>query len=215
MATNLASGQICQVRVVCADSTSVQAGINIMHFLVGTITGGVMTDAQAVAIVDASLATVYKPWINNNATYRGAGVKILTPTQQVEAVSTTHAGAGTGGANALPQQSSGLVKFLTAQAGRNYRGRIYPPFPPTGAANSDGAMTGGAATGLQNIGNAWLALNPLINGPVTVVFIPVIYHRAPPALKGTTTPILSALAVQDFATQRRRGQLGRTNIPPF
>lgn len=211
MAQNLVNGMVLQFRALTIETVAIQIGINVLHYRVVNVAGGVVQDTHAALRISTGIAAAYKAWAANNVTYRGVGCKIIRPTQFLEVADTTLSGAGTGGANALPLQVSGLVKMTTALAGRHFRGRIYPAFPPANFATADGLLNAAGFTALSNLANAIPIAATVVNGAATAQLQLVVYNR----LTFVTTDVVTLTPINDFATQRRRGELGRNNIAPF
>lgn len=211
MAYNIATGDILECRVVCWEPNDNQLGLNVMHYLAGAPTGPV-TLGQAAVTLDGIIKAAYKAWLGNPAQYRGVGfTKIWPLPRTIEENTNASAGNGTGGANLAAQQASGLIQFRTGLAGHKGRGRIYPPFPPTAIQDADGNLTAGGATLVTAIGTAIGGGFTATGGGNNVGLTLCVYNRATHA----ATPITSFIVRQKFATQRRRGQYGRTNILPF
>lgn len=212
MANIVNVGTVCLAKVVCYDSTNLQVGINTLWYAVTAITGvPAITDAQLAGYLDGNVSAAYKAWINNNCSYRGVSVQIMAPVEFIAVNSIVGQGVGVGGATSLPNQVSGLLKFVTNKAGRAFRGRIYPPFPSTAWANANGELNAAGLAALGVIDIAIPAAHTIVSGANSATFQLVIWHRKTRTFDNVTaTP-----PVGEFATQRRRGQLGRTNLLPF
>ena len=115
----------------------------------------------------------------------------------------------------LPTAITPLVKLTTTMAGRPYRGRMYVPFPPLNAADTDQQVTAAYQALLVTWGNAFLSGISVSAGTSTYDFLPVIYHRKAAAggvPAANTFDIVTDWNVEAaFATQHRRGAFGRTN----
>jgi hypothetical protein len=148
----------------------------------------------------------------NNARYVGVALQRLSPLPlSVVITDNTNQANGTGGANELPLQVSGIVTLKTNLAGRANRGRMYIPFPPVAAQGTDGHPTNGYVTAVDTL--AAIAILPQTVGtaPNQVVLTPVVYHKR----LNTTTDITDKVARQRWATQRRRGDYGKPNPIPI
>jgi hypothetical protein len=208
----LAVNDILVSKVICYDTGNAQVGINNIWYQVSSVTGAsAINDGTWAVYFDGIMAPVYKAWINNNCSYRGVLVQVVAPTVYAAQISSANTGAGTGGANSLPDQVSGLIAFKTPLAGRGYRGRIYPPFPSTAWSNAAGQMNNAGFLVLGNIETAIPLSHTLTAGATSATLVQVIYHRK----TKTATQVLGQLPIEMFATQRRRGQEGRTNLIPF
>jgi len=204
--------EVLAMKVVCYDTVAFQLGLNVLHYRVSSIAGApAITDLAMVQALDAIFAPAYKPWMHNNAQYRGIIGQVIKPTEFVVQSSNANAGVGTGGANAAPDQVTGLVSCRTGLAGRANRGRFYPGFVPVAVLTAAGFLTAGGLIILQALAAAIPLTKAITAGANTTTITLCIYHRA----TSTTTDINSLIAVNAFATQRRRGSLSRTNTIPI
>lgn len=209
MAQALANGMILSARIVCAAGD--QIGVNVLWYVVSGVSGAPHLDSEVATALDNALAVPYKTWLTVNANYRGVGVSIVKPVRFVEVIGNAGAGAGTTAGDMLPRQISGLISFLTPNAGHQYRGRIYPPFLPRTYTDANGKALALLATNLAGIRAAIPNLITLGAIPNVTNLQHVIYHRK----TNTTTPVNFYLSHTLTATQRRRGDEGRTNVTPF
>lgn len=195
-----------------------QLGLNTRYFLVVSLTGTAPTEATFVATLDAIIAPLYKPAMHNSAQYIGTDIQNISGVIPfpVQIGTQSNIGNGTGGAGTLPSQVSGIYTVRTALTGRSYRGRQYIPFPPA-AAVLGGTLpepTGAYQTLMLNIGNALVANQTYSSGGATIVVTWGLRHQRPAGIAGTFTPSTVIVAPQAFATQKRRGDYGRTNPQP-
>lgn len=213
MAAILNVNDILLCKVVCQDAALVQVAINTLHYQVTSVAGGApnATDALFNTALDNALQAAYKAWMNNNVQYRGVITQKIRPTILAPVFTTANAGPGVGGANSTPDQVSGLITLRTAFAGRKFRGRIYPPFPPTAFVSATGGMTAGGVTAIGNIASSIPTAIATVNGAVTTITTLIVYHRA----TFTGDPVQTKAGVTGWATQRRRGMEGRTNLSPI
>jgi hypothetical protein len=153
-----------------------------------------------------------------SAAYRGTGVKNITPFPTQEFVSIGSAGPGLAGGTEIPQQVSYLVNLKSIFSGRGFRGRFYPGFVTSTHVNTSGNINAAGITAIQ-----LLAANTPITRTITVgadsTSIQFVILRRTAA--GVPLPPLSFVDVTTvnarlaFATQRRRGDFGRTNQAPL
>jgi hypothetical protein len=212
-------GDVLELRVVCqVTSPSPQVSENVFHAVVGAVTGGGVSQAAIAVWYDLLIAGAYKTIMAAAATYRGVMVQKIWPLPRVVAEYTiASAGAGLSSVPILPLQTAGLLRAKTNIAGRAFRGRQYLPFPSQNQQDVDGTPTNGVLANHVIIGGAIYSNQTVVAGIITTSLIPVIYHRAnfgvPPAGAHTSTPVTAIQTQKVWATQRRRGQLGRPN--PF
>jgi hypothetical protein len=205
-------GDTLEIRVVAY--TPSQIGVNVLHYYVTAVAGTTPDLTTISSAFDASLYTYYKACMcSTSASYRGVSTRDMTPVATIAYPWVSHAGAGTAGGFNLPTQDTGLITFRTQYGGPGYRGRAYIPFPSTTMGDQNGAPS---ATYQANMALIAAALGPnllVTGGAGTISLTMVIRRRGHPFYQD---PFVNAMSVQaKMATQRRRGQYGRTNILPF
>lgn len=200
---------IVQVRTCCVRAA--QISLNVLHYQCTAKAGTGCTPAQMALTFDAGCAAAYKAWLDNNSTYRGVGVKTLFPTPSIEVASVANTGVGTGGAIAVPGQVSGIINLTTAVPGRKGRGRIYPGFFSTTLLTAAGELGAAGQLLLAAINTAIPFTFTSGAGGNTNQYQLIIYNR----LAHVGTNVITSLAESKLATQRRRGDFGRTNVVPF
>jgi len=197
------------VRVACI--TEDQAAINVLNYKIGTVVGGGVTDADAAATFDALFAPLYKALLSEEAEYYGVAVQRFFPTPRTVAIPIVASrGAGSVTGDMLPGQVSGIISLVTDFAGRKYRGRMYIPFPGE-ADNVDHIPTSSYETRLNSLAVAVVTPVVVTAGGDSAEFRPQIYHRG----TSTSDSITGSNSKRLWATQRRRGDFGQRNMPPF
>jgi len=205
----------------CATILNSQVAINTVHALVTGIVAGVPTDLDAATAMDAYAVGAFKAVMTSAATYRGWSCRIMDQSPPFPAASYTGStGVGTSGATPLPGQDRPLVSFTTSFSGRAFRGRLYLPFPSTADTTAGGQPNAGMLTRMQTVA-ALFGTGPItfVNSGRSFTAVPVVYHAKAgktgiPAAK-TATTIIAYIVRTAFATQRKSGFLGRTNLLPF
>jgi len=194
-----------------------QASVQRFWYDVTSITGTSTTDQIMADQLETTLAPLYKPLLNNIAEWRGVQVQIYRDNAIFSEVSSiAHAGVGTGGALPLPRQSSGIISWGSARAGRRFRGRMYIPFPSTTADTGDGIPTSAYQVALQTLADAWR--QSVFFGSVgsAIQAEPFLKHSpGKTPIPATVTHITTGDANLKWATQRRRGSYGRINSSPI
>lgn len=198
---------ILQIKFFC--SQQAQLAVNVTHWVVSSIVGLAPTDNAVALFFGNRVKVAYAGLLNNNATFQGTSCQHLFPLPtRVEDFNAVTALGGTAGAAGLPKQCCGLFTKKTALAGRANRGRVYVPFPSeTDNADGTSAPTAGYMTNLGGLAALLTTSATLTNDENATTFLPVVYHRATHSF----TLITTAFARQKWATQRRRGDFGRTN----
>jgi len=150
----------------------------------------------------------------NDASYRGVLGQIILPAPPAAyVVQIGHAGPGTDSQYALPTQTSGLISWQTAKAGRAYRGRTYLPFPSIVEDAAGEVPTTSYITKGQTLAAALLGLTSIVVGSRSATVQLSLLHRKG-LLKNTVTPITAFTMGGRWATTRRRGAFGRPNLAP-
>lgn len=210
MSIPLVVNDICEA--ILATFVDGQTSITKLHYTVSTVGGSPATTADAAQAVDGAFTAVLKQLIFNDADYRGVSFQRLWPGPVAIAdIYTGTAGAGSAGATGLPKQSCGLITWRTGLIGRPFRGRTYMPFPASAADTGDGLPTAAYVTLLGTFAVNYLTPLAISASGRTATLVPAIYHRA----LHTADRILTSLQRTAWATQRRRGDYGRANPPPF
>ena len=195
-----------------------QMAVNTRYLTITSLTGAPPSESAFVNALDATLAAVYKQALANVAQYIGSDIQNITAVKPYpsQVGATANTGNGTGGTTPMPGQVAGLVSTYTALSGRNYRGRAYIPFPPTaaGTTTTPSAPTTAYQTILNSIGALTSGGQSLTVTGTIVNFSWVIRHSSPPAIKDGYTTTTSYLGKPSWATQKKRGDYGRTNAIP-
>jgi len=191
-----------------------QIAVANRHWKVLSFTGAGIIQFQDVAnLIDTDFAPCIKPLLYNGAEYRGARVRRLFPVG-LDGWQGTNAnsGFGSGGAVGLPKQTAGLIRFNGQTLGKHGMGRWYVPFPSTTANETDGKPTAAYQTLLDTLGSQ-AVINPydVTVAGTTAHLTPVNFDR----VAVTTYPVNQYTSSDRWATQKRRGDYGRTNIPPL
>lgn len=212
MAQLLALGDIIRLRIGCYTAT--QAAINTIHYKVIEVNGASASDADAALLFNATLAPLMKNLMSVEANYQGVSVQRIYPgTPTVPQQSVSLSGPGLIAGTILPTQVSGIISFRTALAGRSQRGRMYIPFPAEDSSLS-GIPVAAYETALGNLAAQLVVSSLLIPGtmgPDNCRLQTVLWHRA----TNSSDPINAYKVRAKFATQRKRGEYGARNIPPF
>jgi len=202
------------LRVRIGTYTATQAGINTLALAAVDKTGDISDVQQSQFIASAlaqSLAPLYKPLMAADATFQGLSIQTLnTSPKPLPEVNVAEAGVGTAGGDLLPGQASGVLTLKTAFAGPRYRGRIYIPWAAEND-NDAGKPTAGYITRLDLLGTYLSAQIVLTGVAGTLTLEWVVWHRD----LGVVTRIDNFRSNMKWGTQKRRGDYGQRNIPPF
>lgn len=205
-------GDIYRVRAVMQKGQ--QIAFNVHHYRADGVLGTEATNTEIATQISAAWHTEYKAVMDNSATYYGVDcqrVRPLPPT--FPGFSTADQGLGSIAlSDLLPKQVSGIISWVTQFAGPGFRGRTYVAFPSEVDNDDDGAPQPGYVTRLVALGGK-IRLPPLITGVGggQITLGHGVYRRVLQAFN----PSIFGLARPRWATQRRRGDYGRINAPPF
>jgi len=202
--------EVWQVRIYTQEQA--QLGINVLHYRVDSITGVAATDAQLAARMDLLFGPLMTPLMCSAASYRGIGVQRVNPgPPTVEVYANAEEGDGEVAGDPLPKQTCGIITKRTPLAGRRFRGRMYVPFPSEASNDTDANPVAGYLAALAALAGQVADIVLVGTLPSTSSMTPVIYHRS----TQTTTDLVSCSVNDRWATQRRRGDYGRTNVSPI
>jgi hypothetical protein len=208
----MAIDDIWQFDMVCAQGN--QISINRLFFIVTVQPAAWPGDQLLADTMSGNAGNFYKPLLCDVSSYRGLLARKLTlPPPLPPRPSVAGKGPGTGATGALPCQVSGIITLLTGLAGRKFRGRLYIPFPgpsdSTAAANP--VPTDAYVGKLTNFAVNIISSFDVDDGAGNTAHLsPIIYHRS----GGTDTLVIGHRSNKAWATQRRRGDYGRPNVPP-
>lgn len=209
MPTIITTNSIWRARVACYLPN--QASINVLHYIATASAGAGGTDTTFAAGLDSLLAPLMKAVLNEAAFYRGVSVQRIFPAPTtIPAIVTVNDGAGEVTGDLLPAQVCGVITKQTPYAGPQFRGRMYCPFPGE-ADNTGNAPTAGYGARLDDIALALLDVIVAGAGGDTSDMTPCLYHRG----DGSITLLTATRTNLLWGTQRRRGNYGRLNNPPF
>jgi hypothetical protein len=210
MATTVQVNDILLINAVT--QCQAQIGLNGYFFQVTTIGAAPATDLDVCTYFSTTFSGVYIPILPGSASYYGAMVRILNRVPKPAFVATNNgAGIGTVAGAALPKQTCGLITKRTPIAGRHGRGRTYVPFPASLDDTGAGGPGGGYITRVTALASAIIVPVTVTAGGRSCSLIPVLWDRKAAVPFAITAFTVSAR----WATQRRRGDFGRPNIPPF
>lgn len=205
------TSDIVEVRCVMS-ALGQQVGMNVHHYVARlVVTGGCSCQELALAY-DQVISPFYKNLLSSNAFWRGVAVRNLAPPKTIEFISNGFAAVGNSGPDLLPTQTRYLISKYSQLAGPENRGRVYPPFPPNTASDTNGVLTAGFLVVLQALASQLLLSRTIVGATGQTTFDPIIKHSGP---YGPGREVVSVVARNRFATQRRSGAYGRQNANPF
>lgn len=203
---NLAVGNLVRVRIRCRMQQ--QLSVNTIDYQVlaasAAMTPQMLADAYSLA-----MAPSLKTFLCALASYSKLTVQVQSGAI-VQAQVESFVGAGTGfpGSDPLPKQVAGLIQKRTDFAGRQFRGRLYMPFPYKDVADLTGNVSGTQHDSMTTFASIVLVNRTYASGGESVTVQPVLRHKAAGV---NVTPIVSSPVSYSWATQRRRGDFGRAN----
>lgn len=210
MADTFTVGDTIEVTMWSQDSE--QAGLCVFHYRVITAPVGLVKLSAAPGAMFTALSAPFAGCMSLNASVHGFIVKRVRPgIPTIPYFSTSFSIPGTLTGDQLPRQVSGLMTKRTGSPGKSGRGRIYVPFPTEVMSSSAGEPTGPYSTLLGTLRTAMLANVNVVDGINTAILSPAVFSRT----LGIDSLMTDITARTHWATQRRRGSLGRSNVSPF
>jgi len=211
MAVLLVDNQVFKLQLFCKLNN--QYAVNALDFRVINSAVGGVTDQAAVDELSSVFGTLLRDCMSNDASYFGAKLTIYDPVLPVPVVSNVGAGNGSDNSQALPSQTCGLIKKMTAFAGRRGRGRIYIPFPSEDFNSDDGFPTAGYLAVAEAVALQLRTTVGVVLGAGSAEMqcgLARITLGAPTFIPITVTNVRTA-----WATQRRRSSINQGDSVPF
>lgn len=199
MARALIAGDIVQVQLFCENEN--QESINTLHYRVGNVLGGAITDLDVANSLDVTLGDAIKDLMGAEADYMGVRVQVVSPAPKAPfQIAVANAGAGTVAQDTLPPQVAGLLTKLTAKAGSRYRGLVYFAFLPETFSGAVGSLNTTGLTALNAFGAIAFTTITVASGLDSVDLAPVIWSRK----FSTAEPIVGYRPEPDWGTHKSR-----------
>jgi len=194
-----------------------QTVLNVLHYEVAA-TAGVPLTLDTMALLFATrVQNAYKNLMPPTASFRGCDFRNLMPPATLAYPDVTNDGVGLTGTTLTPTQTSLLIRTQANFAGRQYIGRIYPGLISATYVDVDGQLTGLGSAALTVLANLLGPTALLVGDTGQASLALTIRHpnSLPPLVLPTWTRVLSMSPSGLIATQRRRGDFGAHNTPPF
>jgi len=186
---------------------------NVFHYMCGSAGTG---DSRMALCnnINSGYATHLAPVTSSVVKYYGSRCSVIKAALPFNPVFTISNSPGNSPDPPAPSQVRMLTTWLTDFSGPAYRGRTYHHTPPTTAISANGEPTAAAITQYANFGT--FMLTPVVSGGSTWS-IGVLHYE-----KRTTvsqpigfTQIKTKITGTRWATQRRGGDYGKPNLPPW
>jgi hypothetical protein len=211
--TKVALGDVLLIQLVgFCDS---QLSLTGAHYLCTILGAAIPTLGEIATACATAWGANFKALISQDATYRGVGVRRISPTPaSAPAYDDTGNGAGTVVGSVTAKQVAGLISKGSVLAGRRYRGRMYTPFVSSTDVLAAGHPAAAFVQGLNDLANLMgPAFTVTIGGAVTTLDM-VLWHQPGKTPVPAPTVVATLKGSGAFATQRRRGDFGRKNVTP-
>ncbi len=206
----MAVGDIFEVRFVAHGLD--QVAINVRHFRTTAETGLGVSQLELAIATSTLYAPLYRGLMGVHAEFRGVGVRRIVPGPPLAEVTTsTASGPGLRTGDPLPSQVSAVISLRTALGGRSARGRAYIGFPTEPDNGTNGRTEAAYLTALNTLATQMRLPDTVVGGVGTLTWEPVVWSRR--LLQANL--IIRSFGSERWATQRRRGQWGAFNPPPF
>jgi hypothetical protein len=204
------SGAGAVVEVVIWTQCRDQAGLVVLHYVVSQVQGVMPSWSVIAHQMSLTFADLFKQVLSIQAGWQGVGVKEIHPAPSTIIWDNTATGVGTVGTIHAPRQLCGLIRKYVAGAFKGNRGRSYIPFPPSDFTADGLYVTAGYLATLQAIATAMDGQVFPGDGVNSATLTPCLWSRKNRIVR----VLISTRAEKGIATQRRRGDYGRTNVPP-
>jgi len=201
------------LRITYVTQMDNQAGLNNQYYQVTTVTGLGCTLDQIAVAAGNTVGGLYAPLLTSVAEYRGVIVHAFQAIPQPAPGLAPDPTPGASGDDPLPGQVAGIITFTTEFAGPGGRGRIYVPFPDETDNDVDHRPTATWITAATNLATFLATPFSTTDGGNQTICTPGIWHR-PPLAEPSFREITGWIVRSRWGTQRRRGDYGRTNLPP-
>lgn len=199
-----------EVRIVTYLAT--QTAFNVLRMGVIATTGGSVTETEAIQAMDNSWDEEYKDCMSGEANYRGSSLQRLEGTPLPVPIATAlQAAAGNLGGDVLPGQVAGVISWRTSFTGPSRRGRSYIAFPDESSTQGGGKPNATYLASLAALGVALMGPHIIIGGAGTATLALYVHSET----LGIDTLVTSFIPRLFWGTQRRRGNFGEPNAPPF
>jgi hypothetical protein len=210
---NIVTDDVVEARAFVSDPQ--QLSINVLHYLCTAHTAVGITLAEFALKFSIQIENEYKNIIPIPVTFYGVGARSMRSSpRSIEVFDGTDRGPGLLGTTVMAKQVCGLIRKRTDLAGPGGRGHVYVPFPATGVTGGDGRPQAIYLTPLNALAVALQQTLIMTGAGGSATMVPCLYRRTPTPL-GTATIVTEMDGIPLWATQRRRGDFGRTNALPF
>jgi hypothetical protein len=201
---------IVECRVYSRDGTGGEM-VNVYNYEIGVVTGG-CTDYDFAFVFDNLVAPYYKAMYSSGCYYDGTEISIVNRSPMPAPVFyNANTGLGANTFNPAGNQVAGVISWITALAGRKYRGRNYIGGVWTAAYAATGLPTSPYITAIGQLATQVFTLITISNGGRTAACTLGIRHR----LSNAFTAITGFNTPHKFGTQRRRSNYGKNRTPPI
>jgi len=220
-----------KIRIVIhnVNPTTSQRARNTLYYRVSDVVGDI-TLLEAVTVMSASHATVFKPWQSASTNYDGTSIYRQEPNPTPEVFSASGSGPGTAGGVTIPTQVTGLVSgqedgYHTGSLTEKHpegtlqsaEARMFISFPSTTfiATAGTGAMSDAGYNVLNTLVSFLYAPRTLTFTGKSCNLMPVIKNvvvnrLVDPPVSVTSWPNISVFAAsRRWATQKSRGDRGQ------
>jgi hypothetical protein len=201
------NGTIIRVTNFCYQNG--QMAMPSVHYQMTSPGGvGIFNLGDAAFSFQTNFASAAKARLSTGVVLTGTKAAIVSLVNKGQPGIATDGSAGTNGTVSLPGQVTGLVHLASDLGGKKGRGRVYLPFPTVGEQDTDNTPSSVFVAGW----NAWAGDISTIftcTGPggATMVATGVIWHKE----TGDYSFLNGSYVKKLYATQRRRGDYGRSN----
>jgi len=193
-----------------------QVAVNRLMLRCTAVAGVGVTDQLCADTFFTDVAALYKEWMSATAEILGCRFQIMRPTLHPHVRSTGGLVVGVAPGTAISPQTAVDLQLKTLNVGKMNRGRQYLPFWDDTFLLAGGFLTAGGVTKAANYGTYLLGPLVIPDGLGNHCEFEVVIdskgstHTVPPT-PAHVTAVTSVAVVREFATQRRRSAINRSD----
>ena len=189
-----------------------QEGLNVRHWKVSSVQGSGANLSTIADRVSELVQPEYANLTNTVTQFYGCTAQQIQPYIPFKFLSIAHQAMGLKVGAHAAKQLSGLIRLATSAPGKGNHGRCYVPFPYAAFSTDGNFVIADYLLHLRNLAGHYST--PIQVGVAVgdgLVLQPQLWHRK----TKTSTLIAVGTASNLIATQRRRGDFGKSNyVPP-
>lgn len=202
------------LQVTIYTTLAYQTAINVLHYKPNANPSATVSSDDILEAINTRITATWVANQTDNCRLWGYKLEVWPDTDRTYTPTYLKGSGddyvGTINEGLAPWQCCALAQWQTDGRGRKTRGRCYIPFIPITYLNVLGELTDAAVTAYQGL-TFQLAQFQVTTVSGLYTWQLAVAHRA----SKTTTLVANRYVTGKIATQRRRGDFGRPNRPPY